>query len=353
MKILTINPGSTSTKLAVYEDEKELYRDSIEYDADEILKYDAIADQAPMRMEFIEKSLEKHGIKKEELDAVVGRGGAVAPIEAGAYEVNEKMVDRLINNPVTHHASNLGAILGLQMHKDLGVPAYIYDAVSTDQLADIIRITGVKAIGKVGTGHALNMRATALKAAKEMGKPYEECRFVVAHLGGGISLSAHENGRMADMVSDDDGPFSPERSGALPLRGYTNWAFDMGKEKALKYIARQSGLADYLGTKDVREVEKRIAEGDEYAALVYDAMVLQISKSIAQLATYLCGDVDAILLTGGIAYSEKIQQAIRDRVGFIAEVKAYPGENELKSLAEGALRVLRGEEEAHVFTGNE
>lgn len=348
-KILAINPGSTSTKLAVYEDENLVFRHSIDHSAEDLAKYPSINDQYEMRYEEILKSLEDNNIKPEDLNIIVGRGGPVAPLRSGAYLVDEVLVDKLRNDPLVHHASNLGGIIAYEMAKNLGIDALIYDAVSTDELEDIARLSGIKEIERKSLVHTLNMRASAIKVAKSMGKNYTDLNLIVAHLGGGLSISVHKKGRMVDIVSDDEGAFSPERAGALPSGSLMNFCYKNDKSTVAKLMRGQGGLVSYLGTNDAREVEKMIENKDEYAKLVYEALAYQVAKSIGQLATVVEGQVDGIILTGGMAYSKLLTSWIEKRVKFISQVIIVPGENELEALAMGGLRVLRGEEEVHRF----
>lgn len=351
-KILVMNPGSTSTKIAVYEDENPVFVESIEHSAKETGKYEAIIDQYEFRKDTIENCLKRHGVASESLTAIVSRGGLLPPVEAGAYQVNEDMVWQLRNKPQNEHPSNLGAPIAFEMSKKLGIPAFIYDGVTVDEMIPITKITGFKDMRRKALGHNLNMRAAAKRWEKETKKPYAQSNLITVHLGGGISVALHSNGRIIDFVSDEEGPFSPERTGGLPLFQVVDMAFsgDYDKKSMMNKIKRKGGLIDHLGTNDTRKVEKMIASGDEYAKLVYEAMALQISKHISACAATVSGKIDAIILTGGIAKSEMFTKMIKERIAFIAETIIYPGENEMESLAFGALRVLRGEEKAKVFT---
>lgn len=353
-RILAINPGSTSTKIAVYDNEEQILAKSIDHKVEELEKYDRIQDQFEMRKEEVLKALDENNISLNSLSAVVGRGGLLPPVKSGAYLVNEEMIDRLVNKPVLEHASNLGAIISYEISKPLGINSYIYDSVAVDELTDMARLSGVNGMDRDCLSHALNSRAMAIKYAKDNNKRYDELNLIVAHLGGGISLSIHEQGRMIDIVSDDEGPFSPERSGRVPCKKLIDRCFSgqYTHREMLKTIRGKGGVSSYLGTVDVREVEKMINEGNENAKLVHDAMTYQIAKGIGELATVVCGKVDAIILTGGIAYSNLITENIRKRVEFISDVCVIPGENELESLSQGVLRVLNKEEEARVYTEN-
>lgn len=350
-KILVINPGSTSTKIALYENEKELFNVTLEHPIEEIEKYNKIADQFDMRKKVVLSFLKEKGIEINKLDAVVGRGGMLPKVQSGAYKVNKLMINRLRNNPVVEHASNLGALVAYEIANSIGVLAYIYDSVRVDEMNDIARISGMSDIPRESTSHALNSRAMAIKAAKKYGKKYKDMNFIVAHLGGGISLSVHEKGKMVDVMPDDDGPFSPERAGKLQCKALIDLCYSgkFDKETMQKKLRGNGGLKDYLGTKDAREVEKMIENGNKKARLVYEAMAYQIAKGIGELATVVEGKVDFIIITGGIAYSNMLTDWIKKRVEFIAPVEIMPGENEMESLALGTLRVLKGEENAREY----
>lgn len=354
-RLLILNPGSTSTKVAVYDDENPLFTESISHDPEELIKYDCVADQYDFRRELVLSCLEKHEIPVESLSAIVSRGGVLPPIEAGAYEVNDDMVWQLKYKPVNEHASNVGAMIAHAIAVPLGIPAYIYDGVTVDEMLKINRITGAPELLRKGLGHNLNTRAAALQYAKEQGKDYKDISVIVAHLGGGISLNLHHNGKMEDFISDDEGPFSPERSGGLPMFGVVKLCFngEYTEKSIMKRFKSQSGLFAHLGTTDSREVEARIEAGDEHAKLIYDAMALNVAKNIGKLAPVVSGQLDAIILTGGIAYSQYFTDAVKARVSFIAPVVVYPGENEMKALAQGGLRVLRGQEKAKIFHRDE
>lgn len=350
-KILVINPGSTSTKIALYEDGTPVSTANIAHSAEELSKYKAIFDQLELRGQLVLNHLAQIGVPLHELSAVVGRGGCLPPMQSGAYEVSEDMIDVLHFRPSRQHASNLGAPLAYNIAKPLGIPAYIYDPVSVDEMIPLVRITGIKEIERFGQGHNLNMRAAALKMAQKAQRSYKELNIIVAHLGGGITLSLHSRGRIIDMISDDQGPFAPERAGGLPLFQFLDFVNNSGlTTPAIKKILQGgSGLLSHFGTTDVRAVEGMIAQEDERAALVYEAMALSVAKSIAALATDVNGQIDYIVLTGGVAQSALFTGHIAKRVSFIAPVEILPGENEMEALALGALRVLRGEEEARSF----
>lgn len=350
-KILAINPGSTSTKIALYENEKEVFCKTLNHPVEEIEKYKNIQDQFEMRKEIVLSFLKEKGYDINKLSAVVGRGGMVPRVMAGAYKVNQIMVDRLKNNPIVEHASNLGALIAYEISNSVRIPAYIYDSVRVDELSEIARISGMSDIPRESTSHALNSRAMAMKVAKKYGKKYTDMNFVVAHLGGGISLSVHEKGRMVDIIADDEGPFSPERAGRVPCKALIDFCYSSKFDKVTmnKKLRGNGGLKDYLNTIDAIEVEKMIASGNKKAKLIYEAMAYQVAKGIGELATVVEGNVDAIVITGGIAYSHDITEWIKKRVEFIAPVEIMAGENEMESLCLGILRVLRGEEKAKEY----
>ncbi len=347
--ILAINPGSTSTKIAVYEDKKIMFEKNIEHSSDELSRFGKITDQYEMRYKEIEGVLSENDFQVETLSAIVGRGGPVAPLESGAYRVNEVMVEKLMNSPMVDHASNLGGVIAFNLARPLGIPAFIYDAVSTDQMTDIARISGIKEITRKSLIHALNMRAVGIRCAEKMGRGYNEVNFIIAHLGGGITIAVHEKGRIVDLVSDDEGPFSPERAGRVPCKELINMCYSYNLDTMKKKLRGQGGLISYLGTNSTVEVEKRIKNKDGYAKLIYEAMAYQVSKGICELTAVVKGRVDMIIITGGIAHSEMITSWIRERVQWAAPVEIVPGGDELEALAHGALRALNGEEEIHEF----
>ncbi len=350
-QILVINPGSTSTKIAVLDGKEPLFTESIRHDPEDLDKFEHVTDQYGFRKELVLACLETHDYPLEKLDCIVSRGGLLTPISAGAYEINDDMVWQVANRPQNEHASNVGCMIALSVSRELGIPAYIYDGITVDELSDINRITGLKMLRRKGMGHNLNTRAAALRYAEETGKRYEEVTVIVAHLGGGISVNLHHNGRIEDFITDEEGPFSPERSGGLPLFDVIKMCFSDGMtyKTMMDMVKRKGGLMSHLGTTECREVEKMIASGDEKAKLIYDAMALNIAKNMAKCAPYVKGKVDAIIITGGIAYSEYLTDKIREYIEFLAPVTVYPGEDEMRSLAQGALRVLRGEETAKKF----
>ncbi|WP_326908622.1 butyrate kinase [Sedimentibacter sp. MB31-C6] len=350
-KILAINPGSTSTKIALYEDEKEVFIKTLDHPTDLIDKYDRVEDQFHMRKEMVMTCLKENGYNVKELSAVAARGGMLPPVKSGAYIINETMLDTLTNSPVMEHASNMAAPIAYDIAKEAGVNSYIYDSVMVDEFPDIARISGMPDLPRTSSSHVLNTRAMAIKVAKKYNKKYQDMNFIVVHLGGGISLNVHEKGRIVDLVSDDEGPFSPERSGRVPCRELINLCYSgkYDKKTMQRKLRGNGGLRGYLNTVDAREVEKMIENGNEEAKTIYEAMAYQVSKGVGELSTVLKGNIDAIIITGGIAYSKMFTSWIKERISFIAPVEIIPGENEMESLAYGILRVLRGEEKAREY----
>ncbi|MDO4772492.1 MAG: butyrate kinase [Bacillota bacterium] len=354
-KILTINPGSTSTKIAVFENETQLFETTLRHTVEELAQFEGkkIMDQYEFRKQVILDSLKANNFDIKELSAVVGRGGLLKPIEGGTYQVNEQMLKDLEEAAMGEHASNLGAMIAKDIADELGKSAYIVDPVVVDELQDIARISGIKENPRISIFHALNQKAVARRAAAEMGKKYEDLNFIVAHMGGGISVGAHEKGRVVDVNNalDGEGPFSPERSGGLPVGQLVKMCFSGKYTEAeiKKLIKGNGGLMNYLGTSDGREVSEMFLRGDEEATLVYKAMAYQVSKEIAICASVLKGKVDAVILTGGLAYDKDLNGWIQEHVGFVGKFIIYPGEDEMLALAQGGLRILKGEETAKVY----
>lgn len=347
VKILAINPGSTSTKIAVFCGEENVFLKNIKHSAEELVGFEKIADQFEFRKAIILKELKDAGIPIDDLSIIVGRGGLVKPIPSGVYEVNEALIKDLKTGVLGEHASNLGGLIAHDLSKSIqGARAFIADPVVVDELDDIARISGHPDFERVSVFHALNQKAIARTYATEVGKSYEKLNIIIAHLGGGISVGAHYQGRVIDVNNalDGDGSFSPERSGTLPAGSLVKACFS-GKytqDELKKMICGKGGYVAYLGSNDAYQIECRAAEGDEKAQFIQDAMAYQVSKEIGAMATVLSGKVDAILLTGGIAYSKPFTKYITDRVGFIAPVKVYPGEDEMKALAVNGLMVAQG-----------
>ncbi|MGC9125581.1 MAG: butyrate kinase, partial [Caldisericaceae bacterium] len=333
--------------------EKPVFESSIRHSSEELKNFQRIVDQYNLRVEVIQKELESHSFTLEDFDAFVGRGGLLHPIESGTYIVNEAMIDDLKVARYGEHASNLGAIIAYSLAEKVSRNAYIVDPVVVDEMGLLARFTGLKEIQRNSIWHALNQKAIARQAAHDMGKKYGDVNLVVVHLGGGISVAAHKKGKTVDVNNalNGDGPFAPERSGGLPSIGVANLCFN-GKhtfDEIKKMFAGKGGLVSHLGTNNAVEVEQMIEKGDTYAKSVYEAMAYQIAKAVGEMATVLEGDVDAIVITGGLARSDLLLGWIKNRVSWIAKVLTYPGEDEMKALAEGALRVLRGEEKEKTY----
>lgn len=345
--ILTINPGSTSTKIAVFEDEKEIFSKTLRHSAEELNPFTTVASQFQFRKDIILSELQRAGIQISGFHAIVGRGGLVKPIESGIYEVNDALAHDLEHPVMGEHASNLGGLIARDIAREIhnGAKAYIADPVVVDELEPIARLSGHPAMERVSIFHALNQKVIARTYAKETGKKYEELNLIVAHMGGGVSVGAHCQGRVVDVNNalDGDGPFSPERSGGLPTGALVELCYS-GKSKGevKKILKGEGGVVAYLGTNDMRFVEEKAATEESYA-MVQNAMCYQIAKEIGAMAAVLKGKVDAILLTGGIAYGKPITDYITEMVGFIAPVKVYPGEDEMRALAMNGLMILRGE----------
>lgn len=352
-RLLIINPGSTSTKIAIFDNEKPVLEQTLRHSNEELAPYATIFEQYEFRKNVILDTLNSNGININKLNAVVGRGGLLKPMGGGTYEVNSKMIEDLKYKPMGQHASNLGAIIANEIAAQLGIPAFIVDPVVVDEMDEIARISGMPEIERLSLFHALNQKAVGRRAAAELNSKYEDLNLIIAHMGGGISVGAHRKGRVVDVHNalDGEGPFSPERSGGLPIGSLIklcysgNYTIDEIKKK----ITGKGGLVAYLGTNDGREVVKMIETGDKKAELVYKAMAYQVAKEIGACAAVLEGKVDAICLTGGLAYDKHLTGWIKERVEFIGEVKIYPGEDEMVALAEGGLRVLRKEESAKEY----
>jgi len=344
--ILVINPGTTSTKVAVFDGENEVWRENIRHDADKLHSFGSVAGQLEYRYKLITAALPAD--LRGTLEVVVGRGGLLRPLEGGIYNVDSAMLDDVTNARYGEHASNLGPLLAHRFASEMDIPACVIDPVSTDEFPQVARVSGVPGIERKCRSHALNMKAVARRTAKKLNKSFADTRFVVAHLGGGISIGALLGGRIVD-VNDGllgMGPFSPERAGALPLQGVMDFVRDKGYEETKRIFSRASGFMGYLGTSSLEDVEGKIDAGDETASLVYDAMVYQIAKEIGAMAAAMMGGVDAIVLTGGLAHSERLVADLTKYVESLAPVVPLPGEEEMLALAEGGLRFLKGEESA-------
>ena len=344
--ILAINTGSTSTKIAVYHDDTSAMEISLSHSTEELAQFESIPAQAEWRKEVILKALEENNIAIDTLSAVIGRGGLLRPIESGVYIVTDAMVEEL-RTTSQQHASNLSAPIAAQIAAMGGVMAYIADPVVVDELMDVARLSGIKQIPRCSIFHALNQKATARLYAEQIGTPYEELNLVVAHLGGGISVAAHRKGLVIDCNNalDGEGPIAPERAGTIPAGALIDLCYSgqYSKKEARALLVGKGGLVALTGSNSVKDIMQRAEAGDAEAKSAIDAMIYTVAKQIGQMAVSLHGEVDAILLTGGIAHSKVITEAISDYCRFLAPIEVYPGENELQALAMNALRVLRGE----------
>ena len=349
VKSLIINPGSTSTKIGVFEDETLLFEETLRHSTEEISKYACIVDQKDFRKNIILDLMKEKDFDIHTLDVVVGRGGLLKPIPGGTYEVSDELLADLKAGRQGEHASNLGGILAREIAGEIGVKSYIVDPVVVDELMPEARYSGVPEIPRISIFHALNQKAVAKRYAKENGKAYEDLNLIVVHMGGGVSVGAHLKGKVIDVFNalDGDGAFSPESAGGVPTGGLIKLCFS-GKyteKEVYKKFVGNGGLNAYLNTNDMRDVMK-MAETDDYAREIRDAFMLQVSKDIGSMACVLKGKVDAVIVTGGIAYNEYIVSGLKEAAEWIAPFTVYPGEDELLALAQGALRVLNGEEKA-------
>lgn len=349
-RILALNPGSTSTKIGLFEDARALFQENARHGEEELASYAGrpLVEQLDLRLEKARACLRARGVDAKRLDAFVGRGGLLKPLPSGTFAINEKMLADLREAKRGDHASNLGAPMARALADEApGSCAFIVDPVSVDEWPPVARLSGLEGLDRECLSHALNTKAVAKRHARETNARYSDLRLVVAHLGSGISVSAHEGGRMVDVTNSmEEGAFSTERSGSVPVMKLVKLCFSgrHGEKEIAAKIFRRGGIASYLGTNDLREVLDRMASGNAKARLVVDAMIYQIAKEIGAAATVLEGRVDAILVTGGMAHASEVVDALAKRVGWIAPVRVYPGEDELQALAEGALRVLTGEE---------
>lgn len=348
--ILAINPGSTSTKVSLFNEKEEVATRTIRHSTEEIGQFDGVMKQKAFRMELILSFLIEEGFAVETLRAVVGRGGLLKPIPGGTYLVEKDMLKDLEEEKYNTHASNLGAVLAYEIAELAGVEAFIVDPVVVDELDDVARISGLKGIDRRSVVHALNQKAVARKVLREKGRTYEESKVIVAHMGGGSSIAAHDQGHMIDVVNglDGEGPFTPERTGGLPLYDFAKMILEenLNLDDVKKRLAGKGGMYSYLKEIDLRNVVERIDNGDEEAGLILEAMTYQVAKAIAEMAAVLKGRVDLIILTGGIAYAKLVVEQITERVDWIAPVIVHPGEMEMEALFEGVIRVLNNEEQA-------
>lgn len=353
IKSLIINPGSTSTKIGVFEDETLLFEETLRHSTEEIAQYASIVDQKDFRKQIILDLLKKKDFDIKSLQVVVGRGGMLKPIPGGTYAVSDDILEDLKIGKQGQHASNLGGILAREIGDSIGVPSYIVDPVVVDELMPISRYSGVPELPRTSVFHALNQKAVAKRYAKEQGKAYNSLNLIVVHMGGGVSVGAHEQGRVIDVFNalDGDGAFSPERAGAVPSGALIKMCFsgEYTEKEVYKKIVGNGGFNAYVGTNDMRDVEKMVNDGDKRAEEIRDAFIMQVAKDIGSMACVLKGKVDQIIVTGGIAYDKAVVDGLKERAEFIAPFTVYPGEDELLALTQGALRVMNGEEEAMTY----
>ena len=351
MKVLIINPGATSTKIAVFEEDRQLFKLGIDHSAEELDRFEKVIDQADYRKNAILTAVSEAGFRLTDFDAVCGRGGLYRPIPSGTYAVNDKVMADVEAAPYGEHPSNLGAYLAKKIGDMVGIPAFFVDPVCVDELIDVAHYTGFAEFRRLCQFHALNQKSIGRKAAKELGKKYEEANLIVCHLGGGVSVAAHDHGRVVDVFNvKDEGAMGMDRGGALPVNQLINYCYSgKSKDEVKKILGRRSGMFSYLGTTDFRVICAKVVEGDPKYVEAYQALVYQLSKDIGAMAAVLKFQVDAIVYTGGMAYEQFFCDDITDYVGKLAPVIRLPGEEEMRSLAEGALRVLHGEQEAAVY----
>lgn len=352
-KILVLNPGSTSTKIALFKNMEKVFEETLRHSKSDLEKFDSIIAQKDYRFEMIKNALEDNNMSFEDVDAIAARGGIIKPIESGTYIIDEEMLKDLHGSSASKHASALAGIIGYELKKKYNIPAYVVDPVVVDELQDVARISGLAGLERVSIFHALNQKAIAKNSAKDLNKKYEDCNFVLAHMGGGISVAAHQKGRVIDVNNaiDGEGPFSPERCGGIATNDIVEMCFSnkYTKEEMKSFATKSGGLLSYLNTNDLRDVEKMIDENNEEALLIYRAMAYQIAKEIGAMAVAMKGNVDAIILTGGLTYSQKFSDLVSEQVSFIAPIKRYPGEFELEALTMGVLSVLNNEEDAKTY----
>lgn len=346
--LLIINCGSTSTKVSIFNNYDEVLRNNISYNIEEINKYKNVSAQLDMRRESVMEFLDSNNIKPTDLDIVISRGGSTFKTEGGAYKINDLMISRLRDKPFVQHAGILGPVIARYIADLAGIKSYVYDSPSTCELTDIARISGMKEIERVSLIHTLNTRYVSKKICEDLDKDYNDLNIIAAHLGGGITISLHSRGRIVDVVGDGEGTFSPDRAGGIHSRQLVDLCFQeeyASADSVHKIMRGNGGLVSYLGTNDVIEIENRIDVGDNYALLIYDAMVYQISKSISSLVPVVDGNVDFIVLTGALANSNKLVDKIKKRISFISEVKVIPGDLEMEALCYGGMKILEDKEE--------
>lgn len=351
MKVLVINPGATSTKVAVFEEEQELLKKSIVHTAQELEGFDRVIDQADFRQRAVLEAVAEGGFRLEDFDAVCGRGGLYRPIPSGTYAVSDRVMQDVEQAPYGEHPSNLGAYLARRIGDLVGIPAFFVDPVCVDEMTEVAHVSGFAEFRRLSQFHALNQKSVGRKAARRLGKSYEEARLIVCHLGGGVSVAAHDHGRVVDVFNvKDEGAMGMDRGGGLPVNQLIDYCYGgRSREEVKRTLGRRSGMLSYVGTTDFREICARVVSGDERFTAAYRALVYQLAKDIGAMAAVLHFEVDAIVYTGGMAYEQFFCDDITAYVGRLAPVLRFPGEEEMRALAEGALRVLHGEAQAERY----
>lgn len=351
MKVLVINPGATSTKVAVFEEEQELLKKSIVHTAQELEGFDRVIDQAEFRQRAVLEAVAEGGFRLEDFDAVCGRGGLYRPIPSGTYAVSDRVMQDVEQAPYGEHPSNLGAYLARRIGDLVGIPAFFVDPVCVDEMTEVAHVSGFAEFRRLSQFHALNQKSVGRKAARRLGKSYEEARLIVCHLGGGVSVAAHDHGRVVDVFNvKDEGAMGMDRGGGLPVNQLIDYCYaGRSREEVKRTLGRRSGMLSYVGTTDFREICARVVSGDERFTAAYRALVYQLAKDIGAMAAVLHFEVDAIVYTGGMAYEQFFCDDITAYVGRLAPVLRLPGEEEMRALAEGALRVLHGEAQAERY----
>ena len=351
MKVLVINPGATSTKVAVFEEEQELLKKSIVHTAQELEGFDRVIDQADFRQRAVLEAVAEGGFRLEDFDAVCGRGGLYRPIPSGTYAVSDRVMQDVEQAPYGEHPSNLGAYLARRIGDLVGIPAFFVDPVCVDEMTEVAHVSGFAEFRRLSQFHALNQKSVGRKAARRLGKSYKEARLIVCHLGGGVSVAAHDHGRVVDVFNvKDEGAMGMDRGGGLPVNQLIDYCYaGRSREEVKRTLGRRSGMLSYVGTTDFREICARVVSGDERFTAAYRALVYQLAKDIGAMAAVLHFEVDAIVYTGGMAYEQFFCDDITAYVGRLAPVLRFPGEEEMRALAEGALRVLHGEAQAETY----
>lgn len=351
MKVLVINPGATSTKVAVFEEEQELLKKSIVHTAQELEGFDRVIDQADFRQRAVLEAVAEGGFRLEDFDAVCGRGGLYRPIPSGTYAVSDRVMQDVEQAPYGEHPSNLGAYLARRIGDLVGIPAFFVDPVCVDEMTEVAHVSGFAEFRRLSQFHALNQKSVGRKAARQLGKSYEEARLIVCHLGGGVSVAAHDHGRVVDVFNvKDEGAMGMDRGGGLPVNQLIDYCYGgRSREEVKRTLGRRSGMLSYVGTTDFREICAGVVSGDERFTAAYRALVYQLAKDIGAMAAVLHFEVDAIVYTGGMAYEQFFCDDITAYVGRLAPVLRFPGEEEMRALAEGALRVLHGEAQAERY----